>query len=267
MIITENFVFLHHAKTGGTFITEVLRKLNRNLSRQKNLGKQTLIELMNPNTIRVNSRNRLTVHGTYEQIPEEYRERSILSCIRNPFDRYVSLYEYRQWQRKAFTNQKIISDKFPEFPNLSFERYIEFVNMIDLPQRPHYDKLSVDIGLQSYGFIQMFAKNVLKTIQSLDEEYIENGNFVIDMPTIHFLRMENLNQELYEALLGFGYPQDLLDFILHEKRIYPGKKTRKETQTWTKYYDKALYERIRYHERFLLKIFKEYDRAWEELQG
>jgi hypothetical protein len=60
-------------------------------------------------------------HGTCQQIPLERRNEQILSCIRNPFARYVSIYEYGAGKTAYQNKREQIQQGFPDFPELSFQ--------------------------------------------------------------------------------------------------------------------------------------------------
>lgn len=68
MLVTKDFVFLHMLKTGGTWIREVFAA-----------------EAI-PND--------LPKHAIANRIPTEHRHKPRLGFVRNPWDWYVSLYEY-----------------------------------------------------------------------------------------------------------------------------------------------------------------------------
>ena len=68
MLVTKDFVFLHMLKTGGTWVREVFAG-----------------EVI-PND--------LPKHAVANRIPMEHRHKPRLGFVRNPWDWYVSLYEY-----------------------------------------------------------------------------------------------------------------------------------------------------------------------------
>lgn len=76
---------------------------------------------------------------------------------------------------------------------------------------------------------------------------------------VHFLRKENLNQELYEYLLSVGYPAQEIEFIVNAPKILPPKSTRGEDKKWKNYYTPELKKWVRMKERLLFAIFPEYD--------
>jgi hypothetical protein len=262
MIVTDEFVFIHFPKAGGTFVTQVLEKIYE--KRQKKIFRRKPLyrnfKTLNTKWIIDNNQEpRFTEHGSYDQIPDEFKNKPVISVIRNPFDRCVSLYEFRQWVQNPFLDIEKNKKYFPAFPELNFEEYLEFLNSLILEKRTYYRDLKIDIGSQTYDLIEMFFKNPLVIFKNLDESYIDSENYKNDMAKIIFLRMENLNRDLYSVLIDFGYAKKDISFILDEKKIFPIGRGRSEEQKWECYYNYKMYEFIRHKERFFLKIFPEYN--------
>ena len=69
MIVTDKFVFVHLPRSGGTFVSEVIKKFF-------------------PSAYEIGH------HLPRELLPEEYSHLPVLGTIRNPWDFYVSLYHY-----------------------------------------------------------------------------------------------------------------------------------------------------------------------------
>ena len=251
MIITDKFVFLHFPKTGGIFVAEALKKLHAKINAP------TCIELMTPNTKRIHGGGVLNQHGTYEQIPAEHRNKPIISCIRNPFDHYVSIYAYRSWIQRHFDKSETIMKKFPNFPNLDFGQFLSFINEFDIKTRTRSNELKIDIGTMTYAFIQFFFNDPGRIIANLDEAYLNSNSYQKDMAEVVFLHTEHLNQDLYQILPQFGYDQHDISFIIdeHKMNVTP---QRKAEQNWQTYYDPYLYDLVKFKERFIFKLFPEY---------
>lgn len=267
MLITDSFVFLHLPKTGGTFVTTVLKKVEEQINNGKILGRTHFKELTLPNIKWVRCRHQADQHGTYQQIPSKYLKFPIISVIRNPFDRYVSTYEFQNWIRNPAADLEAIIKLLPTYPELSFGEYLNYLSSFDLCNRPGYEQLKVDIGVQTFQFIQMFFKDPLATIKKMDESYLKSDEYVYDMPEITFLRMENLNQELFDILIKFGYPQNKIEFILEEKKIFPPGSSRNDLKNWQQYYNRDTYEFVKHKERLLLKLFPEYNIPFPVVEG
>ena len=105
MIITNDFVFIHYPTTGGTFVRKVVESISRDMAKP------------------ISHREK---HGICLDIPKEYLDRPIVSCIRNPYDFKVSEFEFGCW-RKLAPNSMVASMKaqYPHFPRLSFEEFVD----------------------------------------------------------------------------------------------------------------------------------------------
>ncbi len=111
MILTQRFVFIHQPKTGGTFVTRVLYRL---------LGDP--LDPTDPSAPIAE----INKHGTCREIPASHRGIPILAAVRNPFERYVSQYEFAWWKRDLppWVDVDTVRARYPHFPNLSFEEFI-----------------------------------------------------------------------------------------------------------------------------------------------
>jgi len=264
MIITDKLVFLHSPKTGGTFVSEVLKKLQRRLSAKYSQPKPKYKDLRLLIFDLHNFRLHLTQHINYCRIPVKYKTRPILGCVRNPCDRYVSQYEFRNWERNPPVKKRYILKAFPNYPELTFGEYLEFTNTIEIKARRYAKELKADIGIYTFHFIQMYFKDPRKVFNKIDEDYINSEAYKDDMPNIIFLRTENLNGDLYRALLSLGYDEEDIAFILNEEKILPDSGRRRADQDWKKYYNPELLNYVKRKERFLFKLFPEYDRPDRE---
>ena len=117
MIITDKFVFIHFPKTGGLSATDMLEKVHQKKSLRHYFTGPPLYEnLLHPNIKKIYGASEYRPHGTYDQIPEEHRCKVIVSSIRNPFDRYVSTYEFRVWTKRNPAEMENILQAYPAFP-------------------------------------------------------------------------------------------------------------------------------------------------------
>ena len=94
---------------------------------------------------------------------------------------------------------------------------------------------------------------------SIDDAYIEGRGWEGDLAPVRFLRMEDLNRELHDYLVGAGFPRDRVEFVLKEGRILPGGSSRPRDRDWTSYYTPALRGKVRRRERLLFSAFPWYD--------
>jgi hypothetical protein len=251
MIITDKFVFIHLPRAGGTFITDMLYHVFR-YRRNENF-----MDLKYPLDAQyINARKVLTQHGLFSQIPEEYKHKTIISCMRNPFDRYVSLYECHHWVHFPYDTEENLRKSYAAYPDLDFKDYLILENNVGLRTRIYHENLHVDIGALTYQFILYFFKDPQSVISILSDDYIASERYKSDMAKILFLRTESLNHDLHSALLNLGYPEKEISFILTAQKI--NKSDRKKGDEWTHYYNDELLEYVRLKERFLFKLFPEY---------
>jgi len=262
LIITDKFVFLHFPKTGGLFVTDILNKVHKKKTLKHLFFKSSMYqELMMPNVKRIYGANVYNPHGTYDQIPEEHRSKTIISCTRNPFDRYVSTYEFRQWTKRKPDEMEKIIKLYPKFPDLTFEQYVKFANKFDIANRTYSSLLRPDIGLITYTFIQFFFKDPKRVIENLDETYLNSDRYKEDMADILFLHTENVNHELHDFLLRLHYRKKDLYFINDTER--KNVTANRKEKDWKKYYTKDLFEFVKFKERFILRLFPEYNKEYD----
>jgi len=271
MVITGEFVVINYPKTGSNFVRDALRKIYQN--RQKSLGLYGKLnakwnsrdgnfirELELPN-IYVKHGIKKSPHGAYSQIPERYRGRRLVSVVRNPYDRLLSIYDFRHWVRYPAVPREVRELEFPSFPDLNFEIFQKYLDTeLRLSWLPGIDMRS-EIGIQTVQFIKLFFKEPIKILCSIDEKYIQSDKFLEDMPKITFLSTENLNSELYGFLLNQGFPSEEVGFIINLERVnVTENSTPKRNNLWTK----NMLQDYEYKERFLLKILKYYGFNYEK---
>lgn len=102
MIFTDRFVYVHQPKTGGTFVTAVLFRLHEfRWTRWTHLRSAFRVNLVHRNrygTLVYNNHK----HGGRAAIPPEQRHKPVLATVRNPYDLYVSQYEFGWWRRREY---------------------------------------------------------------------------------------------------------------------------------------------------------------------
>lgn len=262
MIITDKFVMINFPKTGSSFAQDVIKELH---IRQKSLLHRILYKtdlirrplfksIMLPKTEFPGLyTNQIDQHGRWEQIPECYRDRPILSIMRNPYERYVSMYEYKWWVENPIDKLENVKAEFPDFPDLSFKEYLRYHDF-NIRYRLPGKKLLTEVGNLTVQFIQFFFKDPAYVFSVLDDNYIDSGAYKSDMPDVTFLRTENINKDLYRFLLNQGYPVEQLSFILEKKPIRPGNTKRLTDKERQKYLTQDVINLVERKERLLFKI-------------
>jgi hypothetical protein len=261
MIITDDFVVLNNPKTGSSFVRSVMHALHVRRMRRRSLAvralhrtglrsRPTFIELILPN-IRESPARPDDQHGTFSQIPVEHRHKPIVSVVRNPYDRFLSEYEFRWWTKYPAFPVEVLQREFPHYPDLSLDDFVRLQEMKRHRKRNPHLRPGMELGGQTFNFIKMFFKDPDAAFRRLDDRYIESGQFVEDMGPIQFLRTENLNEELATFLRRYGYPEEDLAFVREHDRVNATRNTSQSRDLlWTEKTLRSVQER----ESFLFRI-------------
>lgn len=215
MIITNEFVLLNLPKTGSTFSRTVLKKIfnerykklpaSEKIKIRLRLSPPLFKELILPN-IKVDylKKQKKDQHGTYSQIPDKYKDKTIVTIIRNPYERFISFYYWASWKKKIDLTKAGMDNMFPNFPDLSMDEFADFQKYI-AKKRKKQPFGNAQIGSQSIQFIQMYFKNPDMVLKNITDEYIDQNLWKKDLPEIRFLRQEFLNNDLKNFLIEKGF--------------------------------------------------------------
>ena len=258
MLITKKFVVLNNPKTGSTFVRNVIKKtherenyLFERLIKKLKANKPELTELILPN-IKMPLR-KPDQHGTYSQIPQKYINNEIISVVRNPFDRFLSIFEFRSWAEFPHLKQTIIREQFSTFPKLNLNQFVDLQIALE-KIRLQKNENPLELGSQTIQFIQMFFKNPNLIFSKATEKYFKTSSYRKDLGAITFLRQENLNNELYNFLFRMGYQQNKIAFIQGANKSNVTKSDMEDrNKLWT---PKAI-KYIQHKERFLFKMLND----------
>ncbi|MGB5898939.1 MAG: sulfotransferase family 2 domain-containing protein [Geitlerinemataceae cyanobacterium] len=268
MLLTDKFVYIHYPKTGGSFVTNRLFKLHDRTGYQNKHLRKIGKFLGNTGGGLIDTAKEGAQHNTCREIPFGFRGKPIVSTIRNPYDRYVSGYLYGWWKRypEQFAGDvEAVVKAFPNYPNLSFDDYVRISNDFNAFRKiptPDLDPGN-PIGQRTYETINVFFKpSPDRVLSKIAEDYITSQNYQQDMYSVRFLRMENLNRELYEFLVEVGYPPEKAEFILESEKVLPGMQVGtipREDKDWQDYYTPELKAFVRQRDRMFFQMFPEYD--------
>lgn len=248
MLVTTKFVYIHMPKTGGTFVRQVLNRLFR----QDNGGiDELLLEGQK--------------HARFSDIPNSHREKPVALSVRNPYDHYVSFYEYGWW--KSYPDDTFDERKmrrlFPCYPEISFAQYLAAVHNWDL-LNPRYVKPEIaslfvksNLGPLTLDYIRFMFRDPYKAIRNLDY-YTRIATAIEQLPLFKPLRTEHLNVDLFEFLIDMGFCRDGIEFILDLGKILPNGSKRCPTKAWQSYYTPELRHLVREKERFVFDLFFPY---------
>lgn len=257
MNVTNHFVFVHMPKTGGSFVAEVLRTLYgvtwlHNLllrNEQLLLAKNKLLRVIGTGRINYEEFNK---HGLCNDIPSAFNHLPILSCIRNPFDWYVSNYKYAWWRSHPQDYPGLRND--PRWPNLSFDDYMDLSNSEWLGLLNPGVSINRSLGRLSVLFINYYCKHP-QDILSLHDDNELFSAVCSDMYPVDFLNTANLNIELYNYLLKTGnYSFEQLAFIKDKGKVSP-RNHRKPEDTWASFFSDKVFAEIQFRERMLFHLF------------
>ncbi|HEX6899173.1 MAG TPA: hypothetical protein VF789_05645 [Thermoanaerobaculia bacterium] len=262
MILTDRFVAVHEPKTGGTFVASALFRLygaEWNLWNKlaSAFGRDVVARGKYGTFVFTNNK-----HGGCNEIPETWRGRPILASVRNPYDLYVSQYEFGWWKRREYLRwYRRVPDferRFPRFPDLSFPEYMELTGEAFRTLRN--DRCGGDgPGLYTEQFVRFYFKDPEAAFARIDDEYIESGAFRRDLHDLRFVRTHRLNLDLHEFLAGMGFEAGDIDFILSLGKILPQGKGRAADQRWESYYTDELKRSVRERDRLVFAIFPCFD--------
>ena len=246
MILTDDFVYLHMEKTGGTFVTSMLERV---------YGRDHLVNMEK--------------HGTVSDIPPDYATRPVVATLRNPYERYVSQYRFGWWKLhpENFCGEAEMRRLFPHYPDLSFADYLELANTAFLGTfqkkstgfENHNFAPERQLGWHTEQFVRFFFKNPRQVFARIDEDYIDRQRYREDMGRVRFLRVDRLNLELHDFLLEIGRDRREIDFILSAQRVLPAEGGREPGDRWQDYYTPPLLDYVRTRERLLFSMFPEFD--------
>lgn len=262
MIVTDSFVLLNHPKTGSTFARTVLkeihkRRLKRRPLRRKLLdklgitAKPFLQELMLPNIKVPGSTQPPNQHGCYCQIPESHQDRPVVTVVRNPYDRFLSIYRFRWWRKHPLFSREILDEHLPSFPDLSLDEFVHYSELAMRYGRMGGRPVNANVGNQTVQFIQMFFRNPQRVLDGLTDAYLDSEQVFEDLAPITFLKQEDLNRQLADFLLQKGYSQEEADYVIAREPVnVTPEKVSDAGSLWT---PQAL-DYVEHHERMIFRI-------------
>ncbi|MGD2111372.1 MAG: sulfotransferase family 2 domain-containing protein [Phycisphaerae bacterium] len=254
MIIADRFVFIHLPKTGGTFVTDVLHRLYK-CTPDARLWRRLLKPWARSPLLNIKK------HGTCNEIPARHRTKPIIACVRNPYDRYVSQFEFGWWKTDRFPDidRERIRRRFSHFPDLSFEEFIEAADMMFGQLKDTGPDREQRLGYHTEQFVRYFFREPQRVFGLIDEDYLQMRRYKQDMYPVRFMRTDRLNQDLHDCLESLGYDLAQLEFIYQAKKVFPPRGGRSDDQTWEGYYTPELKRVVRRRERLLFALFPEFD--------
>jgi hypothetical protein len=226
MIATDKFVFGHLPRSGGTFVSEVIRKF-------------------------FPSAHEIGHHLPRELLPKEYSHLPVLGTVRNPWEFYVSLYHY-VWPKDAAS---VLVSWMSENGTLGFKGSIrnllnlgvndERLNVLIemLPERLDYSKRNIPAA----------TKDAMRRVRGTRVGYYTfrfNQTFG-NADDVFFCRLETLGQDLVAFFNGIGAATDeLRDYVLGSDKVNAA-----EHLHYSTYYTPDLSELVSIRDRPLIERF------------
>lgn len=255
MIITQDFVFIHIPKNGGSFVEKILRAMygRRSMNAEGSLSRRadkliTRFRDKKPYCYfgagfqsAYKGYAEILYHGYASEIPKSCAGKPVLAVIRDPLDRAISQYEYKwwEWSGQHHPNEKAIQSVYPSWPNVaSFAEYIDIQEKYFTCYQsaiPYSNR----VGYQTETLIRFLCRNPRKLL-SMGRDKLTINHVLEDMPTTHFLCQGRLNTDLHSFLLSNSIRPDLASIAIHEKPVLPNGRGRKEHSNFSTYYDEGL---------------------------
>ena len=263
MILTDRFVAVHEPKTGGTFVSSALFRLygarwNLRARLASACGRDVVARGKYGTFVFTHNK-----HGGCNEIPRGYRDRPVLASVRNPYDLYVSQYEFGWWQRREYLSyyRRVpeFERRFPRFPRLSFPEYMELTGAAFRTLRGRNGEDRADLGLYTEQFVKFYFKDPAAVYERIDDGYIAAEAYRRDLHDLRFVRTDRLNLDLYELLVGLGFDPRDVEFIKGLGRILPQGKGRAADARWESYYTDELKRSVRERDRLVFAIFPAFD--------
>jgi hypothetical protein len=255
LFITADFVYVHIPKTGGTFVSTALRRWCDSTGRD-------YIDTATPTgRASLGARDQ---HGAFCDLPQDHRTKPVLFSVRNPFEYYVSLYDFGWWRshpEDEFDVQRI-SHRFPSYPHLTFSAFVDAVNDWRLwPQPDRQLGRFIEehgIGLLTWKLCTMLSRDPIAVFADF-AAFLEHPCSSHFFPDLHALRTHCLGSDLIDFLCGLGVALEETAFINDLGPIYPAEGGRGLDSDWRPYYDSSLAARVRRAERAVFTRWREFD--------
>lgn len=264
MLVTRDFVMINFPKTGSSFVRHVTKgiydsKETRLQRWWRNLvgAPDPLQELIFPK-IDLDTHSEIEdQHGVWRQIPEEYRNRSIITVTRNPLARYVSNYLFQWWRQFPPAAADEIAEEFPDWPELTFEDYFRFSHRFPMRNQLRGVEPRIPLGIQTVQFLRFYFPDPYELLKRIDDDWIDSDLWRDEMPDITFLHQENLAKELKAFLSKLGIADRWLTSIDQAEPVNVTKR-REDQKDFHSFYSDEFLDEVLKRDRLLFRIFPEY---------
>lgn len=226
MLVTDKFVFIHLPRTGGTFVSELIKSF---FPSARDVG----------------------YHMPRMMLPKEYAHLPVLGGIRNPWEFYVSWYQHQISQTKHSAL----------FCGVSDNRKLDFVETTRNALNLGVDDRTLNRLLQelpeAFDFQNKHVPNVTKGImQTIRGTGIGLYTFRVRLlfgpsDDVFFCRVESLREDLIKFFEKVG----VLGDALRQAVLNLDKKNVSEHRHYSTYYSPELAELVSVRDRELVERF------------
>jgi len=226
MIVTDKFVFVHLPRSGGTFVSEVIRKF-------------------------FPSAHEIGYHLPRTLLPSEYSHLPILGAVRNPWDFYVSWYHH-VWPRDAagVLISWVTEDGKVDFMGATRNALNLGVNNERLDVLIEMLPEQVDYGRRN---IPNITKEAMRRVRGTGVGYytFRFNHLFGNADDVFICRLETLRQDLVSFFETIGIATDeLRDYVFRSE-----KQNISEHLHYSTYYTTELAELVSIRDRPLIERF------------
>ena len=226
MLVTDKFVFVHLPRSGGTFVSEVIRKF-------------------------FPSAHEIGYHLPRELLPREYSHLPVLGGVRNPWEFYASWYHHQHSDTRYS----------PLFCSLSENRKLDFVqtirNALNLGVSDEKLDLLIQALPENFNYQKRHISNVTKDVMrkirgtGIGLYTFRFNQLFGQADDIFFCRVESLRRDLMAFFERIGAASDALRSYV----LGLDKKNISEHLHYSTYYTPELAELILIRDRPLIERF------------
>lgn len=264
MIVTDRFVLLNFPRTGSTFARDAVARaygvggwfgaVRRVLASTPGFRELWLPIDRTETAARARRRSQ---HGAYSQIPKSARGLPVVSVVRCPYDRAVSLFEARFWRDQPCADVAALRARAPRFPDITFSEYLELAHEFGRADVSRGRPPAGDVGVQTLHHLKFYARDVDAMMACVAAGGVDAGAHRALLGEVRYLRHERLGAELADFLEGVGLEPRRVAPI---RRLPPRNRARARAgRPWTDYFSPTERATFRRRERVLFELFPEYD--------
>ena len=207
MLITKDFVFVHIPKTGGTYVTKVLKELFRPAWMPRDLFRRLSNRRVGNYCIHFRSDDTYPNLGTYPYGQHcgirhiEDSDRTILHVKRDPEDFYKSLFYYAWYKNHPHLEFTQLERCFENFPELKANEVFGYYQLLT---QKIFDREKLNFGYLTYHIVDLlspttpFRDSLLKLIQN--EQIDEAVTKLKCIPNMQILNLQSLTHDLMDYL-------------------------------------------------------------------